>query len=270
MSAGTRAWRFVSAHLVQVAAGLALLFMLLPIFVVILFSFNDPAGRYNFNWNRFTLDNWENVCAVGGLCESAVLSLQIAVLASLIATVLGSLMAFALARYRFRFRGTTNILILLPMTMPEVVLGASLLTLFVNLKLQLGFTTLVLAHVMFCLSFVVVTVKARLDGLGGNLEEAAQDLYATRFRTFWRVTLPLALPGIVAAALLSFALSFDDFIITNFNAGSEITFPMFVWGAARRGIPPQVNVIATIMFVIAITAVIVFQLIAAQRRRRQA
>src|SRR5690606_12167379 len=132
----------------------------------------------------FTLENWQNVCAVGGICDAAVLSLQIALLSALIATVLGTLMAFALARYRFKFRGATNILVLLPMTMPEVVLGASLLTLFVNLQLQLGFTTLVLAHVMFCLSFVVVTVKARLDGLEGNLEEAAQDLYATRFRTF--------------------------------------------------------------------------------------
>lgn len=268
MSTWNGIWRFISGHLVQIAAAFALLFMLIPVFVVIMFSFNDPAGRYNFTWNEFTFDNWTNVCGVGGICDSVVLSIQIALFASLIATVLGTLMAFALARYRFKVKGATNILVLLPMTMPEVVLGASLLTLFVNLKFRLGFTTLVLAHVMFCLSFVVVTVKARLDGLEGNLEEAAQDLYATRFRTFWRVSLPLALPGIVAAGLLSFALSFDDFIITNFNSGSEITFPMFVWGAARRGIPPQVNVIATMMFLIAISLVIVSQLVAARRRRR--
>lgn len=267
MSTAGRVRAFVGRHLVVVAGLLTLAFMMLPIAVVIGFSFNDPAGRYNFTWNRFTTDNWSNLCGIEGLCDGVVLSLEIAVLATVIATVLGSLMAFALVRYRFKGRSASNVLVLLPMTMPEVVLGASLLTLFVNLKMPLGFTTILLAHVMFCLSFVVVTVRARLSGLDSHLEEAAMDLYATRWRTFRRVTLPLVMPGIAAAALLSFALSFDDFIITNFTAGSDVTFPVFVWGAARLGVPPQVNVVATIMFLVAISTVIVAQLITYHRRR---
>jgi len=270
VSAVARTRAFVGRHLVVVAGMFTLAFMMLPIVVVIGFSFNDPAGRYNFTWNSFTTDNWTNLCGVEGMCEGVTLSLRIALLATIIATILGTLMAFALVRYKFRGRSVTNVLVLLPMTMPEVVLGASLLTLFVNLKLQLGFITILLAHVMFCLSFVVVTVRARLAGLDGHLEEAAQDLYATRWRTFRRVTLPLVMPGIAAAALISFALSFDDFIITNFTAGSDVTFPVFIWGAARRGVPPQVNVVATIMFLVAISVVILVQLIAWRRRKAAA
>lgn len=267
MSFPGRARRFIGRNLVVLAGLFTLCYMMLPIVVIVGFSFNNPAGRYNFTWNEFTTTNWQNVCGVEGLCDSALLSIKIALLATIVATILGSLMAFALARYRFRARAATSVLVLLPMTMPEVVLGASLLTLFVNFAMPLGFTTVLLAHIMFCLSFVVVTVRARLAGLDTHLEEAAMDLYATKWRTFRRVTLPLAMPGIAAAALISFALSFDDFIITNFTSGSDVTFPVYVWGAAKRGVPPQVNVIATIMFVVAISAVVIGQLIAYRRRR---
>ncbi|WEV79752.1 ABC transporter permease [Janibacter cremeus] len=260
---------FAGRHAVVVAAIGSLTYLLLPIAVVILQSFNKPAGRYNTSFNEFTLSNWTNMCAAGGMCDSVVLSLQIAVLATIGATVLGSAIAFALVRHRFRGRSSINMLIFLPMATPEVVMGSSLLTLFVSMQMRLGFWTLLIAHIMFTLSFVVVTVKARLSGLDPNLEEAARDLYANAWSTFWRVTFPLALPGIMAAAMLAFALSFDDFIVSNFNAGNEVNFPMFVWGASRRGVPPQVNVIGTLMFVVALLAVVGGQWAAAQRHRNR-
>ena len=219
-----------------------LAYLFLPIVVVAALSFNRPSSRLSYDFDEFTLDNWRHPCGAAGMCDAVVRSIQIGLLATLVATVLGTLMAFALVRHRFRGRAATNLLIFLPMATPEVVMGSSLLALFVAGRVPLGFWTIVIAHVMFCLSFVVVTVKARLAGLDPRLEEAAMDLYASEWQTFLRVTLPLVLPGIVAAALLSFSLSFDDFIVTNFNAGTTVTFPMYVWGAAQRGIPPQVNV----------------------------
>jgi spermidine/putrescine transport system permease protein len=260
-----RATAFVRRRALAAFSILAFAYLLLPIAVVILFSFNAPAGRFNYTWQGFTLDNWANWDGVPGLREAMVLSLKIAVLASLVATALGTLIALALVRYGFRGRGTTNLLIFLPMSTPEIVLGASLLTLFLNLNTPLGFSTIVVAHVMFCISYVVVTVKARLIGFDRHLEEAAMDLGANELTTFRLVTLPLIAPAILAAALLSFALSIDDFVITYFNAGSEITFPIFVWGAARVGAPPQVNVIGTAIFVVAVTAMLANVLL--QRRK---
>jgi spermidine/putrescine transport system permease protein len=232
--------------------------MFTPVFVVMLMSFNDPASRNSYSFDGFTLDNWRNICAPFGMCESVVKSLQIGLLATLLATLLGTLMAFAMVRHRFHGRGAANLFVFLPMATPEIVMGSSLLALFVNAGFAgiLGFWTIFVAHVLFCLSFVVVTVKARLAGLDPRLEEAAMDLYADLWQTFWRVSFPLVFPGILAAALLSFSLSFDDFIITNLNAGQEVTFPMFVWGAAQRGIPPQINVIGTIMFLVAMGVVL--------------
>jgi spermidine/putrescine transport system permease protein len=241
---------------------------MLPIAVVVLFSFNDPAGRFNYTWQGFTLDNWVHWDGVPGLRESMLLSLKIAVLASLIASALGTLIALALVRYGFRGRGSANLLIFLPMSTPEIVLGASLLALFLNLSFRFGFGTILIAHVMFCISFVVVTVKARLIGFDRHLEEAAMDLGANEWTTFRKVTLPLIAPAILAAALLSFALSIDDFVITYFNAGSEVTFPIFVWGAARVGAPPQVNVIGTAIFALAVLAMLVNVLL--QRRKETA
>ncbi len=263
------AWKrlgtFAASHWLALYAGLILLYLFLPILVTILFSFNDNAGRFNFVWQGLSLKNWANACGVPGLCDAMVKSLQVAVLATIGATVLGTLIAFALVRHRFRGRGPTNLAIFLPMATPEIVMGTSLLALFLNLGMQRGFRTIVIGHIMFDISFVVVTVKARLQGHDANLEEAAMDLYADEWTTFRKITLPLAMPGIVAGALLAFALSFDDFVITNFVSGNEVTFPMFVWGAAQRGIPPQVNVMATLMFVIAVTAALLALII--QRRR---
>ena len=262
--------RFVRRHLLTVYAMLAFAYLLVPIGIVILFSFNDPAGRFNYTWQGFTLDHWRNWDGVPGLRDAMVLSLEIALVASILATVLGTLIALALVRYGFRGRGATNLLIFLPMSTPEIVLGASLLTLFINLNVFLGFTTILIAHIMFCISYVVVTVKARLIGFDRSLEEAAMDLGANEWTTFRKVTLPLIAPAILAGALLSFALSVDDFVITYFNSGSEITFPLFVWGAARVGAPPQVNVMGTIIFIVALSLMALNILLQRRREARPA
>ncbi|MFF7015047.1 MULTISPECIES: ABC transporter permease [Streptomyces] len=258
--------RWIRRNLIVIAGLLTLAYMILPNIVVMVFSFNKPNGRFNYEWQRFSLDAWRDPCGVADMCGSLSLSLQIAFWATLGATVLGTMVAFALVRYRFRARGAISSLIFLPMAMPEVVMAASLLTLFLNMGAQLGFWTVLIAHIMFCLSFVVTAVKARVMSMDPRLEEAARDLYAGPVQTFVRVTLPIAAPGIAAGALLAFALSFDDFIITNFNAGSTVTFPMFVWGSAQRGTPVQINVIGTAMFIIAVTMVLVGQLIASRRK----
>jgi spermidine/putrescine transport system permease protein len=254
----TSAREWLGRHAVMLFALVVLLYMFTPIFVVILMSFNDPVGRLGYDFDGFTLRNWTTVCEPFQLCSSVANSIKIGLLATGLATLLGTLMAFAMVRHHFRGRATANLLIFLPMASPEIVLGSSLLALFVSAGFagQLGFWTIFIAHVMFCLSFVVITVKARLAGLDPRLEQAAGDLYANEWQTFWRVTFPLVIPGIVSAALLSFALSFDDFIITNLNSGQTVTFPMFVWGAAQRGIPMQINVIGTIMFVLALSLVL--------------
>jgi len=258
--------RWVKRHLLPAYAFLAFCYLLLPIAVVIAFSFNDPPGRYNYTWHGFTLDQWRNWDGVPALKDAMILSLEIALLASIVATVLGTLIALALVRYGFRGRGATNLLIFVPMATPEVVLAAALLTLFLNVTIvTLGFGTILIAHIMFCISYVVVTVKARLIGFDRSIEEAAMDLGADELTTFRKVTLPLIAPAILAGALLSFALSIDDFVITYFNAGSNVTFPIFVWGSAQRGVPPQVNVFGTVIFVVALTLMLINVLY--QRRR---
>ncbi|MEU6645598.1 ABC transporter permease [Saccharomonospora sp. NPDC046836] len=264
-----RFWRWVADHWVLVIGLIVLAYLFLPIVVVFLLSVNRPASRLSYDLSaQWTLEYWLDPFGSAGIADALRVSIGIALVATLIATVLGTLMAFALARHRFRGRGTANALVFLPMATPEVVLGSSLLALFVMLRVPLGFWTVVIAHVLFCLSFVVVTVKARLAGLDPRLQEAAMDLYATEWQTFRRVTLPLVLPGIAAAALLSLSLSFDDFIITNFNSGTTVTFPMFVWGAAQRGIPREVNVIGSAVFVLAFVLVLVTQLRGRGQARR--
>ncbi|MGN6797245.1 MAG: ABC transporter permease [Gaiellaceae bacterium] len=261
--AGTRAgaaagaWAFVKRHVLTVYSILFFLYLLLPIGVVVVFSFNQPVGKFNYTWNKFTLDNWHYWNGVPGIQSAIVLSLEIAALASVIATALGTLIALALVRYGFRGRGVTKLLIFLPLSTPEIVMGASLLTLFLNLNFVFGFWTILIAHVMFCISFAVVSVKARLIGFDRHLEEAAMDLGANEWVTFRKVTLPLIAPAILAALLLCFAVSVDDFVVTYFNSGSEVTFPLFVWGAARIGAPPQVNVIGSAIFIFAVGAMLV-------------
>ncbi|MEV6811288.1 ABC transporter permease [Micromonospora sp. NPDC051296] len=259
--------RWFAEHWVMGVALLVLGYLFLPIAVVAALSFNRPSSRLSYDFNEFTLDNWRNPCATSDMCDAVLRSVQIGFISTVAATALGTLMAFALVRHRFRGRSGLNVLIFLPMATPELVMGTSLLALFVAGGVPLGFWTIVIAHVMFCVSFVVVTVKARLAGMDRRLEEAAMDLYASEWQTFQRITLPLVLPGIVAAALLAFSLSFDDFIITNFNSGTTVTFPMYVWGAAQRGIPPQVNVIGTAMFLVALLLVLASSLRGRQARR---
>lgn len=256
---------WLSKNLIRIYAVLAIFYILLPILYTIAFSFND-AGKRNISWQGFTLAAWQNPCEPIGICEALGNSFKVGIPATILATIMGTMIAFALGRYNFKGRATTNLLIFLPMATPEVVLGASLLSMFININVGSGLIPVIIAHTMFCVSFVVVTVKARVASLDPKLEEAARDLYANEWETFRRVTFPLVAPGIAAAALLAFALSFDDFIITNFNSGVVDTFPEYVWTAALRGVPPQANVIGTLMFVIAIGAVLAGQVIGKQKK----
>ncbi len=253
---------------IWVYSGMAFIFLLIPIVYTIVFSFNDYR-RTNIIWTGFTLDNWLNVCDAQDVCRSFGNSVFIGLVATVLATTLGTMIAIALVRYRFRFRNTTTLLIFLPMATPEVVLGAGLAAQFLQAGVPKGLFTIILAHTLFCLSFVIVTVRARVASLDPALEEAGRDLYGNPFQVFWRVTFPMLLPGIIAAALLSFALSFDDFIITNFNRGADVTFPSYVYTAAARGIPAEANVIASAVFFLAIILVLIAQLSAAARRRKQ-
>jgi spermidine/putrescine transport system permease protein len=263
--------RWIRAHFVGIAGLLVLSYMLVPNLVVMVFSFNKPAGNYNYQWQQFSTAAWTNPCGAPGICDSLGLSLRIGFIATGVATILGTMIAFAISRHRFRGRSSTNLLIFLPMATPEVVMGSSLLTLFIAMGVAPGTPTILIAHILFCMSFVVVTVKARIASLDPRLEQAAADLFANPFQTFVRVTLPLVAPGIAAGALLAFSLSFDDYIITNFNASpSSVTFPMFVWGAAQRGTPVQINVIGTVMFLAALILVASGQLISNRRNRAAA
>ncbi|MFM1916854.1 MAG: hypothetical protein RJB01_369 [Actinomycetota bacterium] len=259
--------RWFRHNLVSIVGIAVLIYLFVPIAVVAVLSFNKPAGKYNTSWNQFSLDGWTNLCGVPGVCESFVTSIQIGLISTIVATILGTMIAFALVRYRFRGRSTTNLLIFLPMATPEVVMGSSLLALFLNLRFPLGEGTVIIAHIMFIISFVVVTVKARLQGLDPRLEEAARDLYADPRATFRYVTFPLVAPGIAGAALLGFALSFDDFIISFFNAGTLVTFPIYIWGAAQRGIPVQVNALATLVFLVALAIVLISQFLSYRKRK---
>ena len=261
-----RTSRWFSRNLIRIYAGLAFIYLFIPVAYTFAFSFNN-AGKSNLVWQGFTLDNWKNPCGAPQVCESVANSLKIGVISTVLATILGTMIAFAIGRHKFKGRTTTNLLIFLPMATPEVVLGASLLAMFLNLRINPSFWTVVIAHVMFCISFVFVTVKSRIASLDPKLEQAAMDLYANERETFRYVTLPLVMPGIAGAALLAFSLSFDDFIITNFNSGVVSTFPKFVYVSAARGIPAQANVIGSAMFFIALIIVIVGQVVSRKRKK---
>ena len=257
--------RWFGKNLIKVYAVLAFTYLFIPVIYTFVFSFNN-SSKSNIAWVGFTLNNWKNPCSAPDVCSALGNSLKIGLLATLIATILGSLIAFAIGRYSFRGRASTNFLIFLPMATPEIVMGASLLTMFLSFGINPGFWTIVIAHVMFCISFVVVTVKARIASLDPSLEQAAMDLYANEGETFRRVTLPLLMPGIVSAALLSFSLSFDDFIITNFNSGNVNTFPKFVYTSAQRGLPAAANVIGSSMFLLALIVVLLGQFVSRKRK----
>jgi len=254
-STSARFWLWLREHAVNIVAALVVIYMLIPIAVIFVFSFNDPAGRYNFTWVGFTLEHWGNAFSIPELNDALWTSIKLALLATLISTVIGTMMALALVRHQFFGRRLTNVLIVIPMATPEVVIGASLLSFFLILgSPSLGFETLLIAHVMFCISFVVVVVRSRLIGFDRNLEEAAKDLGASSLQTFRLVTLPLIMPGIFGGAMLAFALSIDDFVISNFNSGTTVTFPLYIFGAAQRGIPVEVNVVAMILFFFTVAA----------------
>jgi spermidine/putrescine transport system permease protein len=252
----------------NIFAGLGLVYLFAPIFIIVLFSFNQPAGNFNIVWQEFTLSNWRHPFIEEELTDALVVSLKVAVVATLIATVLGSMIAISLSRYRFRGLGAIDLLLILPLTAPEIVMGSSLSTLFFGRNATFGFWTVVIAHVMFQVSFVALTVRARIRGFDWTLEQAAQDLGATPMRTFWKITFPLILPGILAGALLAFALSIDDFIVTFFNAGSLITFPIQIFGASRVKIPPQINVLASMILFTSIALMVVGSVLGGRRQRR--
>ncbi|MGH2429651.1 MAG: ABC transporter permease [Candidatus Limnocylindria bacterium] len=259
----------IGRAVLPVYTGLVVAYLFLPIVVMAVFGFNDISGRFNFTWQGFTLEHWQNLFnRYPALNEALVNSLVVASVSTLVATILGTLIGLALTRYEFRGRGPLNLLIFLPIATPEIVLGASLLALFVSAGVARDLTTIVLAHIMFNVSFVVVTVRARIAGFNRSLEEAAMDLGADEWTTFRKVTFPLIFPGILAAALLAFALSIDDFVITQFTAGRTTTFPLWVYGASRIGVPPQVNVMGTLIFLIALVGIGLWILL--QRRQLSA
>lgn len=256
--------------LVPVVATITLIYLLLPILYVIAFSFNEKRGRNNITWRGFSLENWQNPCGAPQVCTAFGNSLFIGAIATVVATVLGTMIAIALVRYQFKGRSTVSLLLFTPMATPEVVLGAGLAAQFLLAGVQKGITTIILAHVMFCISYVVVAVKARVASLNPAIEEAGRDLYAPPAQVFWRITLPMLMPGIIGAALLSFALSFDDFIITNFNSGTATTFPKFIYISALKGVPAQANVLASMVFIGALLLVIIVQSINISRQKRLA
>ena len=260
-----RVARAVDRWLLPIYVVLVTAYLILPVAVMIVFSFNDPTGRSNLTWREFSIDAWLNPLGRPGIGEAVRNSIVVAIIATIVSTALGTLIALALARYQFRGRAATNVLIFLPMSTPEIVLGASLLTMFVatadlplpgGVLFPLNIRTIMIAHIMFCISFVVVTVKARLANFPRHLEEAAMDLGANEWTTFWKVTFPLILPGIVAGGLLAFSLSIDDYVVTAFTSGQTETFPLYIYGSQLRGIPVQVNVIGTIIFVVAVVLVL--------------
>ena len=268
MEALARAWAWMKRNALPIYAGLAVAYMLIPIVVIAVFSFGaTPSGKLTFGLNDgFTTEYWTSAFSLPELNEALMTSIRLAAFSTVIATAIGTMMAIALVRHTFRGRRVANLLIVIPMATPEVVIGASLLSMFIFYSFALGFTTLLIAHVMFSISFVVVVVRSRLIGFDRNLEEAAADLGATPFATFRTVTLPLLMPAIVAAGLLAFALSIDDFVISNFNSGTTVTFPLYVYGVSLRGIPVQVNALATMLFVVAAVAA---ALVLIQQRRAE-
>jgi len=264
-----KAWAWLKEHIILIIGLIAIAYMLIPILVIAVFSFNDPAGRFNFEWVGFTTEYWGKPFAITELTDALITSIKLALLTSIGATILGTLLAIALVRYNFFGRRAANLLIVIPMATPEVVIGAALLSFFLTLNIfELGFQTLLIAHIMFSVSFVVVVVRSRLIGFDRRLEEAAADLGASAMTTFRKITLPLIAPGVVSAGFLAFALSIDDFVISNFNSGSTVTFPLYIFGANQRGIPVQVNVIATMLF--AVTVLAMLAVIIQQKRAEKA
>lgn len=268
---GHRTARAVERWALPAFTVLAVCYLLVPIVIMFAFSFNRVSeaagdGKFNYVWHAFSLSAWEHPLEWPGLPSSILTSLSVAIISTIVATALGTLIGLALTRYQFHGRAGINSLIFLPMATPEVVMGASLLVVFIGMAtvspfreivpqgifFPLGLTTILIAHVMFNISYVVVTIKARLAGFDRRLEEAAMDLGANEWTTFWRVTFPLIFPGILAAAVLAFSLSIDDFVITSFVSGTTNTFPIWVYSVQKNALPPQINVVGSLIFIISV------------------
>jgi spermidine/putrescine transport system permease protein len=260
--------RFNGIRALHIYTWIIIAWLTLPVLVMILFGFNDTPGRYNQTWEGFTLKWYGRVFSIDALTSALIISLVIAVITAVVAGALGTGIGYALGRYRFHGSGSVNLVLFATMSAPELVMGASLLTLFVSLGVGLGTVTITIAHVMFSISFVAVVVRARVLTLDRSLEEAAADLGATPWTTFWRVTFPLILPAIGSGMLLAFALSIDDFVVTNFTAGTTTTFPLWIWGATRVGLPPQVNVMGTLIFAFGVGIAVLSGVRSRPRRRR--
>ena len=236
---------------------LVIAWLILPIAIMIAFGFNDTKGRFNQSWEGFTLKWYGRVFDLDELTRALIVSVLVALVTMVVAGALGTGIGYALGRYAFRGAGALNLIMFATISSPELVMGASLLTLFVSLGVGLGVVTITIAHIMFSISFVAAVVRARVLTLDRSLEEAAADLGATPWSTFWRVTFPLILPAVFSGMLLAFALSIDDFVVTNFTAGTTVTFPLWIWGSTRVGIPPQVNVMGTLIFLAGVLIAVV-------------
>lgn len=255
-----KTWR---SHLL-VAYSLAILaFLYLPLLILAMYSFNE--SRINAVWTGFTFSWYESLFQNRRVLEALINSLFIAVISTIVSTTIGTMTALALNRYQYKYKAAINSLLYLPILIPEIVMGLSLLVLFAQTQVALGKTTLILAHITFCVSFVVITVNARLEGMRNELEQAAMDLYATPWQTFRYVTFPLALPGIVAGALIAFTLSIDDFIISFFVAGpNSTTLPLYIYAMVKRGISPEINALSTLLMFATITLVVIAQILQPQ------
>ncbi len=229
-------------------------FLYVPIVVLVLFSFN--SARTGAVWQGFTLQWYERLFNNPRILDAALNSLIVALVSTAASVVIGTLMAMAMERYRFRFQSVWDGLLYMPVIIPEIVMGISLLLFFAAIRLERGLITLIISHVAFCMPFVYLTMRARLADFDRSLEEAAQDLGADEWTTFRRITLPLLMPGIVSSALLAFTLSLDDFVISFFVTGvGSQTLPVYIWGQIRRGITPEINAISTVMLILSFVLV---------------
>ena len=265
-AAAPRPARKRGGRFLYVYTWLVIAWLILPVLIMIMFGFNDTKGRFNQSWEGFTLKWYGRVFDLDELTRALVISVLVALVTMLVAGALGTGIGYALGRYAFRGAGTLNLIMFATISSPELVMGASLLTLFVSLGLGLGVVTITIAHIMFSISFVAAVVRARVLTLDRSLEEAAADLGANPWTTFWRITFPLILPAVFSGMLLAFALSIDDFVVTNFTAGTTTTFPLWIWGATRVGLPPQVNVMGTLIFATGVLIAVVSSVRARRHR----
>jgi spermidine/putrescine transport system permease protein len=267
-SDGARPRRRIGDVLLHGYTWLVIIWLSLPIFVMIVFGFNDPKGRYNTTWVGFTFKYWSSkLFAFEDLTNALMASIWIAVVSTIVTTILGTMIGIALGKYRFRGQGSFNLLLFAVISAPEIVLGASLLSLFTTLNTGLGYITILIAHVMFSLSFVAVVVRARVLTLDPSIEDAARDLGASSWTTFRRVTFPMIFPGILSGALLAFVLSIDDYVVTSFTSGNVVTFPLWIYGVSKLGLPPQADVMGTIIFVIGIMIAVTNAVVSKRRSR---